>query len=118
MKLPRQKVYDKYNGHCAYCGVKMEMKDMQVDHIQPKFHYQHYRHEIDTDIPVDSFENLNPSCRRCNNWKRTFTVEKFRHEIQSQQQRLRDRVAGYRLALDYGLVKESKEPVKFYFETR
>lgn len=31
----RQKVYEKYDGHCAYCGCKLEYKDMQVDHINP-----------------------------------------------------------------------------------
>ena len=33
-KKIRQQVYDKYNGRCAYCGCKLEYKDMQVDHIE------------------------------------------------------------------------------------
>lgn len=33
----RQKVYDMYNGHCAYCGCQLELKDMQIDHIKPKY---------------------------------------------------------------------------------
>lgn len=32
-KQIRQKVYEKHNGHCAYCGCELEYKDMQVDHI-------------------------------------------------------------------------------------
>ena len=36
MKIDRQKVYDKYNGHCAYCGKPITIKDNQVDHILPK----------------------------------------------------------------------------------
>jgi len=35
-KKQRIKVYEKYNGHCAYCGKKIEYKDMQVDHIDPQ----------------------------------------------------------------------------------
>ena len=35
-KKTREIVYNKYNGHCAYCGCEIEMKDMQVDHIVPK----------------------------------------------------------------------------------
>ena len=31
-KKIRQIVYDKYNGHCAYCGCELEYKDMQIDH--------------------------------------------------------------------------------------
>ena len=34
-KSLRLKVYDKYRGHCAYCGKEIVMKDMQVDHIIP-----------------------------------------------------------------------------------
>jgi hypothetical protein len=26
-KATRLKVYEKYNGHCAYCGAKMDRKD-------------------------------------------------------------------------------------------
>ena len=36
-KKTREIVYNKYNGHCAYCGCEIEMKDMQVDHIVPKY---------------------------------------------------------------------------------
>lgn len=32
-KKIRKQVYQKYNGHCAYCGSKLEYKDMQVDHV-------------------------------------------------------------------------------------
>lgn len=35
-KIDRKKVFDKYNGHCAYCGRQIEYKDMQVDHITSK----------------------------------------------------------------------------------
>ena len=33
----RQKIYDKYNGHCAYCGKELTFEQMQVDHIEPIF---------------------------------------------------------------------------------
>lgn len=55
----RQYVYEKYGGHCAYCGEHIEYKDMQVDHINPK-----------RNGGVDSVENYNPSCRLCNHYKR------------------------------------------------
>lgn len=32
----REFVYQKYGGHCAYCGCKIEKKDMQVDHSIPR----------------------------------------------------------------------------------
>ncbi len=35
-KAKRFQVYNKYGGRCAYCGKKIEYKDMQVDHIDPQ----------------------------------------------------------------------------------
>ena len=34
-KDERMAVYEKTNGHCAYCGCELEYKDMQVDHVIP-----------------------------------------------------------------------------------
>ena len=89
MKIDRKLVYDKLNGYCAYCGERIKFKDMQVDHIIPKkrFHVGHisripqYHH--------NDIQNLNPSCRVCNNWKSVHLLEEFRHEISQQVNRLR-----------------------------
>lgn len=32
-KKKRMIVYEKYDGHCAYCGGEIAYKDMQVDHF-------------------------------------------------------------------------------------
>lgn len=32
-KKIREAVYAKYNGRCAYCGRRIDIKDMQVDHF-------------------------------------------------------------------------------------
>ena len=32
-KSIRMTVYQKCDGHCAYCGCDLEYKDMQVDHV-------------------------------------------------------------------------------------
>lgn len=34
-KRLRELVYQKFDCHCAYCGKKLELKDMQVDHFVP-----------------------------------------------------------------------------------
>lgn len=34
-KKKRMIVYEKYDGHCAYCGEKIAYEDMQVDHFIP-----------------------------------------------------------------------------------
>lgn len=38
----RMKVWQKYNGHCAYCGCEITLEEMQVDHMESI-----YRHEKD-----------------------------------------------------------------------
>ena len=30
----RMAVYNKFDGHCAYCGCEIDISDMQVDHIK------------------------------------------------------------------------------------
>jgi hypothetical protein len=37
MKINRLEVYNKCNGHCAYCGKDITLKQMQVDHKEPIF---------------------------------------------------------------------------------
>ena len=32
-KKDRELVYKMYDGHCAYCGCELELKDMQLDHF-------------------------------------------------------------------------------------
>lgn len=104
-KHTRLKVYQKYNGHCAYCGCTLELKDMQVDHIQSVYWYN----------GANDIENYNPACRMCNFYKSTMSVEDFREQLGKILSRL-EKVFIFRLAKKYGLIREIKEPVIFYFE--
>jgi 5-methylcytosine-specific restriction endonuclease McrA len=120
MKIDRQQVYDKCSGHCAYCGVEITLKQMQVDHIQPL-----YRNDDDITLQgwgvergTDDMDNLLPSCSRCNKWKSTYTLEKFRETIQTSLDRLERDTPNFRLARDYGLIEVIETPVIFYFERK
>lgn len=104
-KSTRLKVYEKYNGHCAYCGCELALKEMQVDHIQSVYWYD----------GANDIENYNPACRMCNFYKSTMSVEDFREQLGKILSRL-EKVFIFRLAKKYGLIKEIKEPVIFYFE--
>lgn len=101
----RQLVYNKCNGHCAYCGCELEYKDMQVDHV----------------LAVgrgggNELENLLPACRQCNYDKHTKSIEEFRKRIAKDLYKSLERVFVYRLAKKYNLIKEEPRTVKFYFE--
>lgn len=110
-KKDRLIVYQKYNGHCAYCGCELEYKNMQIDHINSV-----YRAEIRHQGVDECLNNYMPSCRQCNFYKSTFTLEKFRERISDTLMRNLQKNFNYRLALKYGLIKEDIKPIKFYFE--
>ena len=104
-KPERQQIYDKCNGHCAYCGCKLEYKNMQVYHVIPLCRGGE-----------DAMSNMLPSCRSCNHYKATLTIEEFRKYLSRIHDRLvRDSVA-YNVAERYGIVKYNPEPIVFYFE--
>lgn len=104
-KALRQSVHEKYGGRCAYCGKQIALKDMQIDHIESV-----YNHGENTDI-----ENLMPSCRSCNFYKSTMSIEKFREQLYKIKSRL-EKIFIYRLAREYGLVYENDKEIIFYFE--
>ena len=59
-KAMRQKVYDKYDGHCAYCGRKIKMREMQVDHIIPiAYSYYGPREQVEKVIKMFEDESIN-----------------------------------------------------------
>jgi hypothetical protein len=125
MKIDRQIVYDKYRGHCAYCGEVISIKDMQVDHIIPqwnfvwdiknKFKVPPFLIHL-TELDVNHIDNLLPTCRVCNKWKSAHSLDVFRTEIEEQLKRLNDYSSNYRIAKKYGLVKEMPSKITFYFE--
>jgi len=118
-------VHNKFDGHCAYCGEKITVKQMQVDHIVPQYDFiWHIKNKIRvpdflshlTEADCDHIDNKFPTCRICNKWKATFDLETFRWELMSQPDRARARSANYRMSLRYRQIKETRHPVVFYFE--
>lgn len=120
MSIPkkiRQQVYDKCQGHCAYCGKEIAYKDMQVDHVIPML-----RGFPDWQIKqggwqrgTDTIDNMLPACRSCNFRKGTFDVEDFRQQIAHQCDSLCKTFQG-RMSLAYGLIMRIDKPIVFYFE--
>lgn len=110
-KKVREQVYQKYNGHCAYCGCEISYKEMQVDHIKSVYSTE----EKPCDEDVNDIGNLMPSCRMCNFYKSTFTIEGFRTQLGKIPERL-NKLFIFKLACKYGLVEPKRKEIKFYFE--
>lgn len=68
----RSKVYNKTNGHCAYCGTPLDLYGLSwdVEHVVPK--------SAGGDGSID---NLLPSCKTCNSMKNTKTPDEFREYL-------------------------------------
>lgn len=116
-KTDRIKILAKYDGHCGYCGKVITMKDMQVDHMNPKS-IKALNTVLFEDVMEDRtnhIDNLMPSCRRCNHYKRAETVEGFRRLLKTLHERL---VSIYivKVAIDFGIIKIRPFDGLFYFE--
>lgn len=116
-KINREEVYNKCNGKCGYCGIDLKMKEMQVDHIVSQFHYRLNIHKKYTDNDdMNHIDNLLPTCRICNKWKSSHSLETFRKEIELQVKRLNMYSPNYRFAKKYKLIQETEHKIVFYFE--
>ena len=100
----REKVWNKYNCKCAYCGEDLEYKKMQVDHIEPR--YLGGENDI---------KNYNPSCRQCNFYKGTFSLDQFKQQLATITERIKKPFI-VRLALKYGIISFKTFGGRFYFE--
>ena len=118
MKINREEVYNKCGGHCAYCGKVITIKEMQVDHIEPHWHTLSEQEARKSGINKGShdFDNLNPSCARCNKWKSIHTLEQFRKVVETSLERLERDTPNFRLAKDYGLLEVKPSKIIFFFE--
>lgn len=101
----RNEFYKMYNGRCAYCGIHITFRGMQIDHKKPLY--------IGGE---DKKENMLPACRSCNHYKATMDVEKFREHIAGIPKRVRRDDIAFQVGERYGLLQENNIPVVFYFE--
>lgn len=112
-KKIREAVYNKYNGHCAYCGKELATKGWQLDHLIP---YQRERWKKYSEEEIECFENYMPACRRCNHYKRAHSLEVFRRYIKEIPEKLKETNYIYKVGLDYGIIEEHPWNGLFYFE--
>jgi len=106
-KVDRIKVHQKYDGHCGYCGKDITLKEMQVDHMKPRWSAN--------DDTIHDFSNLMPSCRSCNHYKRADNVEQFRLSMKGLHKRL-EKIYINKVAVDFGMIDIKPFEGLFYFE--
>ena len=123
-KKDREIVYNKFNGHCAYCGCKLE-KGWHVDELLPikrnrKYVYNKRKWIYDGTCEYPERLNVNnqmPSCASCNINKHSMSLEEFRKLIEGFMSYLNNKNTQYKIAKRYNLIKENIKPIIFYFET-
>ncbi|MFA6876128.1 MAG: HNH endonuclease signature motif containing protein [Parabacteroides sp.] len=118
----RKRVFNKFNGKCAYCGCELPDK-WHVDHLEPIRRNKWYNKKTqkwETGIclnpEAEREDNYMPSCPSCNINKHSNTLEQFRSNIQGYLASLNIRNVQYQVAKRYGLVRETNNEVIFYFE--
>lgn len=112
-KAVRERVHQKYGGHCAYCGRAIAYKEMQIDHYLPQSRERFYARRCKKDVHAE--ENLMPTCRRCNHYKRARTPKQFKELMQSLHERL-EAVYILKVAVDFGMATIQPFDGFFYFE--
>lgn len=101
-KTVRLAVYDKCNHRCAYCGIPLEYKQMQIDHATPL--------RIGG---ADDISNYMPACRSCNHYKATFDIEDYRKYLGGIHKRLMRDSIPYQVAERFGIVNHVSDDVTF-----
>ena len=100
-KINRQQVYEKFNRKCGYCSIDISsIKDMQVDHIEPQWRFGAGFVKGD----MNDFDNLMPTCRTCNHYKRAHNLEGFRNLMKTIHERISS-IYIVKVAIKYGIVQ-------------
>ena len=108
-KEERLTIFNKYNGHCAYCGREIKLNGFEVDHFEALRRNDEWGGS-------DDIENKIPACMPCNRSKATFTIEVWREQLQNKIKSLNRDSATYRAAKRFGLVYETGAVIQFYYE--
>ncbi|MCI5689269.1 MAG: HNH endonuclease [Emergencia sp.] len=105
-KKMREKAYERFDGHCAYCGKPIKYIEMEMDFLLPV----KYGGEV-------KLENLLPSCRVCNRYRKNRKLEQFRSSLERIPKTLTRDSGAYRIAKQYGIIQDAANPkVQFWFE--
>jgi 5-methylcytosine-specific restriction endonuclease McrA len=121
-KAQREVIKNKYGGRCAYCGCELPER-WHVDHMEPverKLKYDANKGYVATGElrrpENDNFDNLMPACPPCNIDKHALPLYIWRRYIQDSAITLTRDNSTYRRAKRFGIVTETGNIIKFFFE--
>ena len=77
----KQRILDKTNGLCTYCGTELTLESLTVDHIIPIFRGGE-----------NDLDNLVPACWDCNTLKASMTLEEFNTINESRRESARKKI--------------------------
>jgi 5-methylcytosine-specific restriction endonuclease McrA len=63
-------IIKKYHNKCAYCGCRLDIDKISIDHIVAL-----------SRGGLDVVENMNPACTICNGYKSYLSIEEFRAKL-------------------------------------
>jgi hypothetical protein len=86
---------------------------MQVDHYYPQCKARFYLRRFKIDVHAE--ENLMPTCRRCNHYKRAATPKQFKELMKTLHERL-EAIYILKVAVDFGMATIQPFDGHFYFE--
>jgi uncharacterized protein (TIGR02646 family) len=102
--LIREKIFAKFDGHCAYCGCKIEIETFEIDHKTPK-----------SKGGKNNLINLFPSCGLCNTFKYNRDIREFKKYLISIPSTIKNRPI-FNLMLELNILQINKIKNMFYFE--
>lgn len=70
----REKIFEKTNGKCVYCGCNLDFYNFHIEHTKPKSKLIKDKNNI---------KNLFPACIDCNLLKGNLDVAEFRKKIEN-----------------------------------
>lgn len=101
----RIQILNKYDNKCSYCGKEIDLYSMQIDHFISL-----------RSGGSDEINNLYPSCKLCNHYKRASDIETFRNFFIGKITERLKKIYIFRVAINYGIVSLNEWDSKFYFE--
>lgn len=84
----RERVYEKTDGACAYCGTALE-SNWHIEHVVPRCRGGGWE-----------LGNLVPACKRCNSMKGKKTLNEFRYALYNRLDSIVDALDGIALFFD------------------